>query len=356
VVALETIIARKPSRSDDRSQRTAFRHPDASEKYGCISSLHLDAQAAAVDLSAAINDLCKRYSSILRHCRASGDGLERSRRARGRSACDDRRATVKPSGAVEPEGRRAQREMMMAAPSRETALRRAVRHVAYPFGDRDSFRPPMCEAEEAACQRRHAIPGIVEPAGDQSARAAAHRLGRTAKSCASCACCCRHSLRASGRRRTQSVLNVRARHPVTIGSRQDPAESRDDIEIACSSLSSRAPANSSNIALCCWSRLALLACGMSSAQFRCSRPAGCRRSSMSSRGLAGLAGDADRELDGAPGRSELIGVRRRPDRREGCARQQHAHDAQRPSPSVQRCAAARADWCGPAGSTIRGWP
>ena len=76
----------------------------------------------------------------------------------------------------------AQREMAMGKAVAEAALRRAIQHFAYPFGDRDAFRREhVTMAQEAGLrQRGNDDPGCRRGEGIyQSARAAAHRLGRT---------------------------------------------------------------------------------------------------------------------------------------------------------------------------------
>ena len=95
--------------------------------------------------------------------------------------------------------------MTMGKAVAEAAFHREVRHFAYPFGDRDSFRRAhVVMAQEAGfCERGVDDSGHRRYRGPhQSACAAADRLGRPASSrCARCACCCRarHSRRC-GRR------------------------------------------------------------------------------------------------------------------------------------------------------------
>ena len=59
------------------------------------------------------------------------------------------------------------REMTMGKAVIEAALRRDVRHFAYPFGDRKSWqRKHMAMAEEAGfVSAVSTIPGVIEPAG-----------------------------------------------------------------------------------------------------------------------------------------------------------------------------------------------
>jgi len=70
-------------------------------------------------------------------------------------------------------GPAALREMTMGRAVAETALRRDVRHFAYPFGDRDSFRRAhVVMAEQAGfVSAVSTIPGIVESAGRTNLRA-----------------------------------------------------------------------------------------------------------------------------------------------------------------------------------------
>src|SRR5205807_5249745 len=61
----------------------------------------------------------------------------------------------------------AQREMTMGKAVAEAALRRAVRHFAYPFGDRESWRREhVVMAQEAGfASAASTIPGVVEAKG-----------------------------------------------------------------------------------------------------------------------------------------------------------------------------------------------
>jgi hypothetical protein len=75
------------------------------------------------------------------------------------------------------------REMTMGAAVAQAAFRRDIRHFAYPFGDRASFRRQhVAMAEEAGfASAVSAIPGVIESGGpNQPACAAARRLGRPA--------------------------------------------------------------------------------------------------------------------------------------------------------------------------------
>ena len=77
----------------------------------------------------------------------------------------------------------AQREMTMGKAVAQAAFHRDVRHFAYPFGDRASFGRAACgdgrrrPGLPARCRRSRAS---SRRGPHQSARAAAHRLGRPA--------------------------------------------------------------------------------------------------------------------------------------------------------------------------------
>ena len=61
----------------------------------------------------------------------------------------------------------AQREIAMGKAVAETAFHRDVRHFAYPFGDRDSWRRQHLEMvqETGFASAVSSIPGVVEPKG-----------------------------------------------------------------------------------------------------------------------------------------------------------------------------------------------
>jgi peptidoglycan/xylan/chitin deacetylase (PgdA/CDA1 family) len=175
-LALETVIA-KESRLAlmiDRSERH-FTIRTASEKYELYQFLSTwMSRLSPPDLSAAINDLCKRYSVDLA---ALSREAAMDWRDLVKLAADPHvtigSATVNHQALSNLKDAAALREMTMGRAVAETALRRQLRHVAYPFGDRDSFRRAhVVMAEEAGFTSAvSAIPGIVEPAGRTNLRA-----------------------------------------------------------------------------------------------------------------------------------------------------------------------------------------
>ena len=136
------------------------------------------------DLSFAIHDLCKRYSvdlaALSREASMDWDDL-------AKLAADPLvtigSATVNYPVLSNLKEADAQREMTMGKAVAETALRRDVRHFAYPFGDRDSLAPRACRDGAGGRFRQRGIDDPRRRRGEgshQSARAAADRLGRTA--------------------------------------------------------------------------------------------------------------------------------------------------------------------------------
>ena len=175
-LALETIIAKESRLSlmIDRSERH-FTIRKASEKYELYEYLSSWLRTLApADLSGAINDLCKRYSVDLASLSraAAMDWSDLTRLAADPNVTIGCQTVNSPalSNLKDPA---ALREMTMGRAVAETALRRDVRHFAYPFGDRDSFRRAhVVMAEQAGfVSAVSTIPGIVEPAGRTNLRA-----------------------------------------------------------------------------------------------------------------------------------------------------------------------------------------
>jgi len=174
--ALETVIA-KESRLAlmiDRSERH-FTIRTTSEKYELFEFLSTWMRTLPPpDLSAAINDLCKRYSvdlaTLSREAAMDWSDL-------GRLAADPNvtigSQTVNYQALSNLKDAAALREMTMGRAVAETAVRRELRHFAYPFGDRDSFRRAhVVMAEQAGfASAVSTIPGIVESAGRTNLRA-----------------------------------------------------------------------------------------------------------------------------------------------------------------------------------------
>jgi peptidoglycan/xylan/chitin deacetylase (PgdA/CDA1 family) len=168
--ALERVIGREPriSLMVGRSEMH-FNVPTAAEKYqlydflsGWMRSLEPS------DLAAAIRDLCTRYAvdlaALSREASLDWRGLETL-------AADPLvtlgGATVNFPVLSNMKEAAALREMTMGKAVIEAALRRDVRHFAYPFGDRKSWqRKHMAMVEEAGfVSAVSTIPGVIEPAG-----------------------------------------------------------------------------------------------------------------------------------------------------------------------------------------------
>ena len=120
------------------------------------------------DLTFAINDLCTRYSVDLA---ALSRGLSMDWDDLARLAADPLvtigSATVNYPVLSNLRAVDAQREIAMGKAVTQTAFHRDVRHFAYPFGDRDSWRREhvvmVQEADFASAVS--AIPGVVETRG-----------------------------------------------------------------------------------------------------------------------------------------------------------------------------------------------
>ena len=169
-LALEQMIARENRISlvIDRKERH-FAIPGVSEKYQAYEFLMSWMRTLPPpDLSAAINDLCRRYSvdlaALSREASMDWDDL-------ARLAADPRvtigSATVNYPALSNLRDPDAQREMTMGRAVAQTALHRDARHFAYPFGDRDSWRRPhVAMAQQTGyLSAVTALPGIVETRG-----------------------------------------------------------------------------------------------------------------------------------------------------------------------------------------------
>jgi peptidoglycan/xylan/chitin deacetylase (PgdA/CDA1 family) len=134
---------------------------------------------APPDLSAAINDLCKRYSvdlaGLSREAFMNWDDL-------AKLAADPNVAigsmTVNSPVLTSLKDPAAAREISMGKAVAQTAFHRDIMHFAYPFGDRASFnRQHVMQAREAGfASAVTALPGIVEAEG----RSNLHALPRIA--------------------------------------------------------------------------------------------------------------------------------------------------------------------------------
>jgi peptidoglycan/xylan/chitin deacetylase (PgdA/CDA1 family) len=169
-LALERVIARERRISLMMGRNEMhFNVPNTAEKYqlydflsGWMRSLE------PADLSAAIRDLCTRYAvdlaALSRETSLDWQDL-------ATLAADPLvtlgGATVNFPVLSNMKDAAALREMMMGKAVVEAALRRDVRHFAYPFGDRKSWqRRHMAMVEEAGfVSAVSTIPGVIEPAG-----------------------------------------------------------------------------------------------------------------------------------------------------------------------------------------------
>jgi len=180
-LALEAVIARENRLSlvVDRQERH-FNIATTSEKYqvydflaGWLRSL------PPSDLSSAIKDLCKRYSVNLAMLsrEASMDWSDLAKLGADPLVTIGS-ATVNYSILSTLKDAVALREMTMGRAVAEAAFHRDVKHFAYPFGDRESWRRPhvAMAAQAGLASAVSAISGVVEPEG----RTNLHALPRIA--------------------------------------------------------------------------------------------------------------------------------------------------------------------------------
>jgi hypothetical protein len=127
-----------------------------------------------VELTFAINDLCKRYSvdlaGLSRSVAMDWDDLTKlAADPNVTIGC----ATVNYSVLSSLRDADAQREMAMGKAVAEAAFHRAVRHFAYPFGDRDAWRKQhMAMAEEMGfASAATTLSDVVEAKGYTNLRA-----------------------------------------------------------------------------------------------------------------------------------------------------------------------------------------
>ena len=169
-LALEQIIARESRLSlmiarDDRH----FTIRTASEKYELHAFLSNWLRSLEpADLSIAINDLCKRYSVDLAALsrEAFMDWADLAKLSADPNVTIGS-ATVNYAVLSKLKDAAAWREMSMGRAVGEAALHRAIRHFAYPFGDRDAWRRAhLVMAQEAGFESAvSTIAGVVEAAG-----------------------------------------------------------------------------------------------------------------------------------------------------------------------------------------------
>ena len=175
-LGLEQVIARESRivlMMDDREQR--FVVTDAAAKQELFVFLERWLRTLPpVELSAAINDLCRRYrvdlAALSREAVMDWDDL-------AQLAADPLvtfgSATVNYSALTTVKDAAAAREMAMGKAVAESALHREVAHFAFPFGDRVSFRRShVVMAEEAGfASAVSTISGVVEAEGRTNLRA-----------------------------------------------------------------------------------------------------------------------------------------------------------------------------------------
>jgi peptidoglycan/xylan/chitin deacetylase (PgdA/CDA1 family) len=169
-LALEQIIAKEPrvSLMIDQSERHLSVRTliEKNEAFEFLTSWLR--QLAPADLSAAINDLCRRYSvdlpALTRDAMMNWDDFSKL-------AADPLvtfgSATVNYPVLSNLRDADAQREMTMGKAVAEAAFHREVRHFAFPFGDRNSFRRShvMMSQEAGFSSAVSTIAGIVDTAG-----------------------------------------------------------------------------------------------------------------------------------------------------------------------------------------------
>ena len=169
-LALEAMIAdeNRISLVIDRKERH-FAARSTSEKYQAYEFLASWLRTLSPpDLSFAINDLCKRYSvdlaGLSRSAAMDWDDLTTL-------AADPNvtfgSATVNYQVLSNLKEADAQREIAMGKAVVEAAFHRNVKHFAYPFGDRDAFRPPhVAMAQEMGLASAVTVlPAVVESKG-----------------------------------------------------------------------------------------------------------------------------------------------------------------------------------------------
>jgi peptidoglycan/xylan/chitin deacetylase (PgdA/CDA1 family) len=169
-LALEAVIARESRVSlvIDRKE-LHFNIAGATEKYQLYQFLESWMRTLAPpDLSAAISDLCKRYSvDITALSRdASMDWSDLATLAADPLVTIGS-ATVNYPDLSNLKDSAALREMTMGIAVARAAFHREVRHFAYPFGEAGSWgRRHAAMAEEAGLiSAASAVPGVIEPAG-----------------------------------------------------------------------------------------------------------------------------------------------------------------------------------------------
>jgi peptidoglycan/xylan/chitin deacetylase (PgdA/CDA1 family) len=180
-LGLEEVIAREKRVSLVMGrQERRFDIGNTSEKYQLYNFLEGWMRSLPpAELSSAINDLCKRYSVDLAALsrEASMDWTELEKLAADPLVTIGS-ATVNYPALSTLTDVAAQREMTMGRAVAEAAFRHDVRHFAYPFGDRASWRSQHAAMAAAGglASAVSTIPGVVEAEG----RTSLHALPRIA--------------------------------------------------------------------------------------------------------------------------------------------------------------------------------
>jgi len=175
-LGLEQVIARESRVSlmmGEKEQR--FTVTGNAEKQALFS--HLEGWLRSLppaDLSAAIADLCTRYRiDLAALSRAASMDWEDLAKLAADPLVTIGSATVNYPVLANMKDTAALREMTMGKAVAESAFRREIRHLAFPFGDRSSFRRNhVVMAEEAGfASAVSTIPGIVDAEGRTNLRA-----------------------------------------------------------------------------------------------------------------------------------------------------------------------------------------
>jgi peptidoglycan/xylan/chitin deacetylase (PgdA/CDA1 family) len=175
-LALEAVIARNDRIAlvMDRRERR-FETVESSDKYRLYDFLYSWMGALGPsDLSAAINDLCRRYSvdlaALSRNAFMNWDDL-------AKLAADPNvtigSATVNYPILANLKDVDASREMSMGRAVAQTAFHRDIEHLAYPFGDRASFSPQhvMLAREAGFASAVTALPGVIQAGSETNLHA-----------------------------------------------------------------------------------------------------------------------------------------------------------------------------------------
>jgi len=175
-LGLEQVIARESRISlmmGEKEQR--FTVTDNAEKRALFS--HLESWLRSLppaDVSAAIADLCTRYRiDLVRLSREASMDWEDLAKLAADPLVTIGSATVNYPVLANMKDTAALREMTMGKVVAEAAFHREIRHLAFPFGDRASFRRShVVMAEEAGfASAVSTIPGIVDAEGRTNLRA-----------------------------------------------------------------------------------------------------------------------------------------------------------------------------------------